>query len=94
MLNGVSKPKPGWLTRVTEEASYGHWAFSSRLKSRSLARMDSCTQGHFSKHVHIFYLILSVTNINDRSQEGNTGFLIFSPMFCTAYAAVTFYLCL
>ena len=25
MVNGVSKPKPGWLTRVTEEASYGHW---------------------------------------------------------------------
>lgn len=53
-----------------------------------------CTQGYFSKHIHIFYLILSVTNINDKSQEGNTGFLIFSHMFRTAYAAVTFYLCL
>ena len=94
MLNGVSKPKPGWLTRVTEEASYGHWVSSSHLRNRSLARMYSCTQGYFSKHVHIFYLILSVTNINDKSQGGNTGFLTFSPMFCAVYAAVAFYLCL
>lgn len=56
--------------------------------------MYSCTQGYFSKHVHIFYLILSVTNINDKSQGGNTGFLTFSPMFCAVYAAVAFYLCL
>lgn len=56
--------------------------------------MDNCTQGYFSKHVRIFDLILSVTNTNDKSQEGNTGFLIFSPMFCSACAALTFYLCL
>lgn len=61
MLNGVSKPKPGWLTRVTEETSYSHWASSPHFESRSLARMDNCTLGYFSKHIHIFYLILSQT---------------------------------
>ena len=74
MVNGVSKPKPGWLTRVTEEASYGHWASSPHIESRSLARMDNCTLSYFSK-AYSHLLSHPVTNIWRRKWQPTPVFL-------------------